>query len=86
MAWLCHSRFVLLAVLIAGSLAGCLAGCTTIPQTRPCLETAVIPPEPPKVQSQLTGNEGTDIGVITRSNIELRGWGRALQQIIDVCR
>lgn len=56
-----------------------------IPVPTPCV-TGDIPDEPPRVQPELTGDSGLDIGIISGSAIQLRAWGQALRGMLEACR
>lgn len=56
-----------------------------VPVPTPCV-AGDLPDEPAKVSAQLSGDSGTDLGIIAGSAIELRAWGRALLGIVNACR
>jgi len=71
-------------------LALLLAGCATtppqpvlVPVPQPC--RPAIPPEPERVRDQLTGDAGTDLGLVAASAIELRAWGVSLRELLEAC-
>lgn len=72
------------------ALAG---GCATrpppppilVPVPVPCV-TGDLPDEPRRIQSELSGDSGVDIGIIAGSAIELRAWGQALRLMLNACR
>jgi len=67
-----------------------LAGCATtppqpvlVPVPQPC--RPAIPEEPERVRDQLTGDAGTDSGILAASYIELRAWGVSLRELLEAC-
>lgn len=81
-------KLALVAVL--GLLTGCFGRSTPpqpimVPVPTPCV-TGDIPDEPPRVNGELTGDSGVDIGIIAGSAIQLRAWGQALRGMVEACR
>jgi hypothetical protein len=76
-----------MAVLLTASVCGTRERPepVLIPTTVYCV-TGDIPDEPPRVQDELTGDSGVDIGIIAGSAISLRAWGRALKGMLEACR
>lgn len=73
--------------LVALSLTACAGQPRVIERPTPiaCV-TGDVPDEPPLVGPSLSGDSGTDIGIIAASAIEVRAWGRALLGIVNACR
>lgn len=51
----------------------------------PCLDKADVPPEPPQVGDQLTGNAASDLLIVAASALELRAWGITMQAALKAC-
>lgn len=83
----------MIVMAIAALLALLLAGCSAlrapapvmIPVPTPCV-TGDLPDEPRRIQGELTGNSGLDIGIIAGSAIELRAWGQAMLGMLRACQ
>lgn len=66
-----------------------LTACAPHPRfiTTYCLtKDQALPPEPPRVKSQLTGKADEDLRIVAGSAIRLRSWGEGLQHILEGCR
>lgn len=73
---------------LAASLT--LTACATTPTVKYtpvyCLSQGqIIPVEPPKVKSQLTGQADKDLEIVAGSAVRLRAWGEGLQTILEGC-
>jgi hypothetical protein len=73
-------------ILIIATLA--LAGCTTTRFVKiPCVaKDQVLPAEPERVGSKLTGQAQQAFKIAAGSAVELRAWGRGLNDILEGCR
>ena len=82
-------RFAAAAYLGLALTSGCMVPQAPTPILVPtpvyCV-TGSLPAEPPRVQHELTGDSGLDIGKIAGSAIALRAWGQALRGMLDACR
>lgn len=56
-----------------------------VPVPQPCLAAEDIPPEPPQVGEQLTGNAASDLLIVAASALDLRAWGITLQAALKAC-
>lgn len=71
-----------------------LSACTTpgirvepvpVPVAARCVDLATVPPEPPHVDQQLTGDADRDVNTVAASAIVLRAWGRQLLAVVQEC-
>lgn len=56
-----------------------------VPVPQPCLAAEDIPPEPPQVGEQLTGNAASDLLIVAASALNLRAWGITMQAALKAC-
>ena len=56
-----------------------------VPVPQPCLPADSVPPEPPQVGDQLTGNAASDLLIVAASALELRAWGITMQAALKAC-
>lgn len=56
-----------------------------VPVPQPCLAAEDIPPEPPQVGEQLTGNAASDLLIVAASALELRAWGITMRAALLAC-
>lgn len=56
-----------------------------VPVPQPCLAKEDIPPEPPQVGDQLTGNAASDLLIVAASALDLRAWGITMQAALKAC-
>lgn len=56
-----------------------------VPVPVPCLPADSIPPEPPQVGEQLTGNAASDLLIVAASALDLRAWGITMQAALKAC-
>lgn len=83
-------RGIFLGIFCAGFLA--LSACAgqqgikvqTVPVPTPvaCVDASQVPPEPPQVGDQFTGDAVHDLGILAPNALELRKWGRSLRALI----
>lgn len=76
-----------IALIACAALAGCGAKdrIVTTPTPVACVKRDAIPPEPPQIASQLTGDARQDVAIIAVSALELRDWGQKLRALLRGC-
>lgn len=79
--------------LIGASVLFALTACTAnqqgvktitvrVPTPVACVSPDQVPPEPPQVGDQFTGDAVHDLGILAPNALELRAWGRSLRALI----
>lgn len=56
-----------------------------VPVPQPCLAAEDIPPEPPQVGEQLTGNAASDLLIVAASALELRATVITMRAALLAC-
>ena len=83
-------------IALAGVASAILASCNhpqpgirteivNVPVPQPCLAKSDIPPEPPQVGEQLTGNAASDLLIVAASALELRATVITMRAALVAC-
>lgn len=56
-----------------------------IPVAQPCLAAEQIPPVPPRIADQLTGDARHDLDLVSASALRLRSWGEQMHAALVAC-
>lgn len=80
-----HASLIIFLALSACTTPGVRVEPVPVPVAARCVDLATVPPEPPHVDQQLTGDADRDVNTIAASAIVLRAWGRQLLAVVQEC-